>query len=351
MLSRNRYLDLLKGFAIFFVILGHCIQFCNGIDYCNSSSFLDNPVYKFIYSFHMPLFSLISGYFLYLTVQKYSLFMLIKRRFFQLLFPVFVIFFLYYSLIFFKHRAQFSATDYISWYFSSCYSATWFLWAAFMISIIIAVIHKYLKDNIFIYFFILIITLIVPDNAIVLYKFVFPYFLIGFLFHKYDCISSALWKKCNSFYGSFILLLSFLILLFQYSRNTYIYTTGIFVLTNFPTQLFIDIYRFLIGLIGSTCFIIYIKKIPEKYLSSMPLHLLSYSGKYTSFIYIFQYFFIFVILKSRIQYFTLNTPFDFILALIITMISLIFIHILNHWQTTSLLFLGQVSSIFPSRTS
>ncbi|MBQ0049895.1 MAG: acyltransferase family protein [Bacteroidales bacterium] len=46
--------DILKGFAIFAVIYTHCMQ------YLFDSSF-DNPLYNFIYSFHMPLFMIVSG--------------------------------------------------------------------------------------------------------------------------------------------------------------------------------------------------------------------------------------------------------------------------------------------------
>ena len=49
--------DAVKLFAIYMVILGHCIQ------HLLSSDYLDEPGYIMIYSFHMPLFMMISGYF------------------------------------------------------------------------------------------------------------------------------------------------------------------------------------------------------------------------------------------------------------------------------------------------
>ena len=55
--SRLRSFDMLKLFAIILVIWGHCIQ------YFLSSNYVDEPMYRFIYSFHMPLFMVISGYF------------------------------------------------------------------------------------------------------------------------------------------------------------------------------------------------------------------------------------------------------------------------------------------------
>ncbi|MDE5968902.1 MAG: acyltransferase family protein [Muribaculaceae bacterium] len=56
--SRNRvvWLDILKCMAIFLVLWGHSIQ------YLRSDSPFDDPVFRFIYSFHMPLFMALSGF-------------------------------------------------------------------------------------------------------------------------------------------------------------------------------------------------------------------------------------------------------------------------------------------------
>lgn len=49
--------DYLKFFAIFLVVWGHCIE-----QLCSADS-IEDSAYRFIYSFHMPLFMMISGYF------------------------------------------------------------------------------------------------------------------------------------------------------------------------------------------------------------------------------------------------------------------------------------------------
>lgn len=55
--GRIQSIDTLKLVAIFLVLWGHCVQ------YLLSSDHLDEPVYRFIYSFHMPLFMMIAGMF------------------------------------------------------------------------------------------------------------------------------------------------------------------------------------------------------------------------------------------------------------------------------------------------
>ena len=60
--NRERWLDGLKGFAILLVILGHVLS-----GYLDAGTFPEAygsfyPVRTWIYSFHMPLFFLLSGF-------------------------------------------------------------------------------------------------------------------------------------------------------------------------------------------------------------------------------------------------------------------------------------------------
>ena len=58
MKARIAYIDNLKGFAILLVVIGHIIQFL----YC-PDKFDSNIIFRFIYSFHMPLFVIVAGMF------------------------------------------------------------------------------------------------------------------------------------------------------------------------------------------------------------------------------------------------------------------------------------------------
>lgn len=81
-------MDMLKGFAIFMVIAGHTIQYLISGDYCDKSA------YRVIYSFHMPLFMAISGFFSYTNSigggGKTPIYQRITRRAWALLIPVVV---------------------------------------------------------------------------------------------------------------------------------------------------------------------------------------------------------------------------------------------------------------------
>lgn len=62
--KRIEYIDALKGFAIFCVLWGHSLQYLK-----KEYDFFHNPIYEFIYSFHMPLFFMISGFFFYSSLK------------------------------------------------------------------------------------------------------------------------------------------------------------------------------------------------------------------------------------------------------------------------------------------
>lgn len=77
MKERLHYLDTQKGILIILVIIGHVIQ-------SNIEQYQDVFLFRFIYSFHMPLFFFISGF---LTFRKTAHSQLISKRACQCLIP------------------------------------------------------------------------------------------------------------------------------------------------------------------------------------------------------------------------------------------------------------------------
>ena len=55
--NRNSTMDAIKALAILLVVFGHSIQYISGTDFWN------NRVFQIIYSVHMPLFFMLSGFF------------------------------------------------------------------------------------------------------------------------------------------------------------------------------------------------------------------------------------------------------------------------------------------------
>ena len=78
--NRNIYMDAVKAFAIFLVVMGHAVQYISGTDFWN------NPIYQIIYSVHMPLFFVISGFF-FVGQQNKSFKEFLSRKVMTLLLP------------------------------------------------------------------------------------------------------------------------------------------------------------------------------------------------------------------------------------------------------------------------
>lgn len=116
MKQRIYALDNLKGCLILLVIIGHCIQITD-------ADFDHNDLFRFIYSFHMPLFMWVSGYVNY-REGKSSL-NIIKRRARQLALP-----FLSWTLV--GSVLALNPRHLVDVFFNPTLSV-WFVWDLFLI--------------------------------------------------------------------------------------------------------------------------------------------------------------------------------------------------------------------------
>ena len=115
--GRLLYIDNLKAFAITLVVLGHIVQF----SYC-PDTFDENHLFRYIYSFHMPLFMALSGFCRRFDVSITSI---IKKLSLTLLLP-----FLSWSFI----RAIGDGQDFLQCIMDPD-TSLWFLWVLYWINI------------------------------------------------------------------------------------------------------------------------------------------------------------------------------------------------------------------------
>lgn len=335
--KRKVILDILKAFLILLVILGHCIQYCNGVNYFNSELYYNNYLFKIIYSFHMPFFMLISGYLFQKGINKRSFIVELKNKFFRLLVPI-----LSFSIIAFLLRLLviekfgFGILTLIIKFIGTVTGSLWFLWAVFLCSMLIKFVHDYMKDNKYIYCIIIVLSFLIPDiQYLSLYKFVFPFFLIGYFLSKKDIKYNT---KINKYFPLLMLLFYFLIK--NFDKAKFIYTSGYSILNNWG-QIYNDIYRFIAGLLGSALIFVFAKMIINE---KRNYKFLTFIGKRTLGLYlissmIFDYVFKIVILN----YNDFNYIRTLIFFIIIFSISLIVHIILEKIPIVSNLFLGQSS--------
>lgn len=127
MSKRIEYIDIARGIGILLVVLGH-----------NDFGYISPFVYKLIYSFHMPLFFFLSGYFLKPSIPFFDFF---KKRFNSLLMPyLFTIFLIYFASVSFEKmsfrtalqritKSLYGSGHYIDWV------QLWFLPHLFVVSL------------------------------------------------------------------------------------------------------------------------------------------------------------------------------------------------------------------------
>lgn len=159
--DRIAYLDFVMSVAILLVCVGHC--------YVMVSS-LDSIVRPIIYSFHMPLFMLVCGYFSIRSLEI-SIKSLLEKKSRQLLLPVISCTIITVCL-FGGGRVE-------------IVGCVWFLKNLF-ICYLIARFVKYIKIPVEITFPLSwVILLIIPFSGTLMINFLYFYFCVGYLIHKH----------------------------------------------------------------------------------------------------------------------------------------------------------------------
>lgn len=293
MKTRNITLDYIKAFAIILVVLGHSIQYGSG-DYVSKHMF-DNGLFMFIYSFHMPIFMLVSGYLFYNSVNRYSTKQLLINKAKSLLIPIafWTIFTTLFDCLLYDRERLLNPFRFGVAWVNQFIGQFWFLWAVFICSAVVILIHRFLKDNILAYIAVLIITLFTPDVLLFsLIKFMYPFFVIGYMVNKYNLtarINKTIQTICFALSSA-----AFIVMLIFCKSKYFIYNSGYTLLgrDNMLEMLYIDAYRFFIGLFGSFVFVFLISKLSKLIARCGALSkALSCLGKNTMGIYILSFFF------------------------------------------------------------
>lgn len=221
-IKRLNYIDILKGFGILFVILGHIQQY------------IPSWLLIYIYSFHMPLFYYVSGYLYKEKYEKMELKGYIKKRAKELLYPYItltIINFLWYII---KEHSINGIVKYIISFLYSNYifdinyvGAVWFLMSLFIVEILYMMLRKKSNLNITSIMVFICFTIGILIQKIVSIKyFRLPFWidisLFGLLFYhlghiiKIKCNNLKFYKKVIILVLSIILNISAIILNYKY---------------------------------------------------------------------------------------------------------------------------------------
>lgn len=180
--QRIAYWDVAKCVAIFCVVWGHYILNMTS----NSTYWLDDSLSKFIYSFHVPLFMLISGYFAYKSFSKPFL-PTIHHKFKQLIFPTISWALVFYVLSIIVHNQYHFSLSSIHDIARIATTSLWFLKSLFLCYLITlsgAVIYQKYK-----WFLILYVLIIIAFGRLLNFAHtisMLPFFLAGIALHHYE---------------------------------------------------------------------------------------------------------------------------------------------------------------------
>ncbi len=244
----RQFINIVKGLAIFLMLWGHSIQYCAE----ESFDFFENNVFKIIYSFHMPLFMIVSGYLFFYSFQKRDLKELIIHRSKSLLWPIFIgsIFNCIITSGVLLIYANHSIGQFFNGALFNRFGSLWFLWSVLVSAIGVAVICKKV-NKIWLQILLLVVWTIVvyafPNGHNNLY--VYPYFVIGFYFARYK--NSGKNYKVLELIIKIISIVLFVVMLFFFEKKHYIYTSNMFGNEySFVDYVGIDLFRWAIGLVG-----------------------------------------------------------------------------------------------------
>lgn len=276
--SRRAFINYLRGICIFLMLWGHCIQYCAN----NQFDFYEDIAFRTIYSFHMPLFMLISGYLFYYSLIKRSLSEILRHKVQSIGQPlVLCTAFIYYITIGISSVCKGSISALVDGKWIHSTGGLWFLWSVLTSSIVVSVSNKLAKnfwqEGVLLILGFAFVALL-PDMTMNLYM--YPFFVIGYLLGRKEPAIPKVTKTVIAV----VLSALFPALLLMFQKKHYIYITGI-VSSNrsFSETIKIDLFRWTIGIVGCVfaisvilvSFILFSKTKPGKWI----IHRISILGK------------------------------------------------------------------------
>lgn len=334
--GRIPYLDFLKFFAISSVLLGHSVEQTTGND------FWDNPIWAFIYTYHMPLFMMLCGYF-FKSSLKLSFTEMIGKKFVQLMIPAisaWVLMYLFVTLT--KYNPYPEIVD-LSW--MGFMNALWFLKSVFFCYLIGWVFIKAFKNVWLSAILSSVIALFTPLCNIDSINFMLPMFWMGHLLHQHQ---EWIDKHRKILFASS--LVAFIAMLPFWSGRLTVYMVPIqfFDWSTFAfdwNNLGITFYRMAIGMAGSMFFFLLAPWVYNRISNWRITPTLNQLGKCTLGLYWTQTFLLECTWHSIGLY--VNTPMTFLVGPIIAIVEMVVCYqailLIRKSKYTRLLFLGEKS--------
>lgn len=276
------YLNIVKGTAILLMLWGH------GIQYCAKDTFdvFENNVYQFIYSFHMPLFMLLSGYLFFFSYRKRDLKTLLIHRTQSMLQPIFFATMLNNLLIELPTIVLHGEGRLTNGALLNGLYTLWFLWCVLSASTAVAIAGKATSNpwlRLLLIFAGTFLMILFPEKNYHLYM--YPYFVAGFYYGMYRDKIPGWVRKC-----AWLSLLVFPLMVTKYESWHLIYASPVYYQgMDLLTCVKLNSFRWVIGFIGSLFILVMIDAVLKLFYVEdripAPLRMLAVLGENSLAIY------------------------------------------------------------------
>ncbi|MBF0489144.1 MAG: acyltransferase family protein [Candidatus Omnitrophica bacterium] len=231
-------INVIRGIAIVLVVAGHVIQRTMSI---NGEDFFLNPVFKIIYTFHMPLFFFISGFVMAFSLNRQTPWEVLKKRYRSLCVPLLSWGILGVVGSYYLHLSS----DLSVWFI-------WFLFTLFISScILLCSVQFERRLGLWAFGGMYLIILILPYNHYFYLYFIqwfYVFYLAGYFFNRYGMNGISQRGGLGAF---LVALIVFSWLSSLWTKNDYIYIHQMnFTAHNYVFEILRMGYRYVLGFLG-----------------------------------------------------------------------------------------------------
>lgn len=324
--TRIEYLDIVKLVTIYLVILGHVIAMME------NGYVVGERLYSLIYSFHMPLFMLLSGYFVSSKSGELPLINITTKKAKQLLLPAFTcttICLLYLWLA----RDHVNVRDEII-------GNSWFLKTLFVYYTLFSLFKRLPFNDWILCFASCALLFVIPGCSSVQVNLLFPYFWGGYMMRKYKVLEKVSYSWKHAIF--FILLFAGLYSLQRYWNIPNYIEINIHSLLDKPCYI---LFRYLVAFTGCLATITSISLVHKSWQSFSFINKCAKYGQWTLGVYVLQTILVINIFPDTLAW-HVETEWLFNL-IIVPLLSLVFlaaciclIYLLSKNKISDLLFFG-----------
>lgn len=348
MTSRIKTIDYVRFIAVIMVVLGHCLAFGNGEQYLSMNMQTKNFLHNYIYSLHMPLFAVLSGWLFSVSFKKRSAKEIIVSRLKSLFLPIVAWQFCInvYNIVI----KAIQGTDRINiislFNYKNILGNMWFLWSILICSFLVIFIKSIFKDKLIVYIAMLCMTLLVRSYTVQLWLWLFPFFAGAYLFEKNKEKFDIILKLSDNIIFILLILIFHLFLVIFWKVDYYIYIEygkGLCILVGDELfyRLFVDLYRVITGILGSVGIILLIKYLLKRIkMSDIVDRFAQLISKYSLGIYVFSTYMLNPILRT-LPFNEYSLVANIIQTIIIIVISTIVIAVIDKIKIFRKLLLGR----------